>query len=157
MKSAIVFSSATENTQKLAEIIRGEVGEICYYGKPSDEALEADVIYVGSWTMAFTATADIKEFLGKLENKKVVLFMTAGYGHTPEFFEPIMNSVKESVNASNEIIGEFICHGKVSASKQEAIKKMDEAKFESMKAELEKSQAHPNAEDIENLKEKLKK
>ena len=155
MKNAIVYSTTTGNTKALAEVISDKVGEVIYNGKPADEALEADTIYVGSWAQAFSATPDIKEFLAKLNNKKVFIFMTAGYGSSEEFFAPIIDSVKALVNDTNEIIGTFICQGKVSQGKQEAIKKMDMAKYEGMKAELDKSQAHPDAADLEKLKAAL--
>ncbi len=156
MKKAIVFSSVSGNTEKLAKEIQTNIGETVYFGKPSDEALESDVIYVGSWTMAFTCTPDIKDFLSKLNNKKVFLFMTAGYGSSKEFFTPIIDSMKSNLNDSNEIIGEYICQGKVSEPKQEAIKKADMAKYESMKAELDKSISHPDSSDLESLKAIIK-
>lgn len=151
MKKAIVFSSVTGNTKLLAENIKKTLGEDVYCGPVCDEALEADVLYIGSWAQAFSCTADIKEFLGKVKGKKVFLFMTAGYGSSEEFFAPIINSVKELVDSSNEIIGEFICQGKVSQTKQDGIKSMDAEKFEKMKPELDKSQSHPDNDDISKL------
>ncbi len=156
MKKSIVFSSATGNTKKLGETFYNTLGEEIYCGKISDEALDADVIFVGSWTMAFNCAPDVKAFLEKLNGKKEFMFMTAGYGSTPEFFAPIINAAKENINASNEIIGEFICQGKVSASKQDAIKKMDLTKFESMKPELDNSQTHPDNNDIAKLVQVIK-
>lgn len=151
MKKAIVFSTVSGNTEQLANEIKSKIGEVAYFGKPSDEALDADVIYVGSWAVGFSCSPDVKEFLEKLNNKKVFMFMTAGYGSTDEFFEPIMNSAIANINDTNEIIGKFICQGKVSSSKMEGIKKMDEEKFNKMKPELDKSQSHPDANDIQNL------
>lgn len=152
MKTAIVFSSSTGNTKLLAETIEKNItGENIYIGKPSDEALDADVLYVGSWATAFSCTPDIKEFLSKLSGKKVFLFMTAGYGNTEDFFAPIIASMKENVNDTNEVIGEFICQGKVSAGKQEAIKKGDLAKYEGMKAKLDESVSHPDQADLDKL------
>ncbi|MFI3115270.1 MAG: flavodoxin family protein [Clostridia bacterium] len=155
MKKSIVFSSATGNTELLAKEIQENIGDTVYFGKPSDEALDADVIYIGSFAQAFSCTADIKEFASKISNKKVFLFMTAGYGSTTEFFAPIMASFKENINDTNEIIGEFICQGKVSDSKKNAIKQMDEAKFNTMEPELLKAESHPDANDISNLKASL--
>ncbi|MFI3202593.1 MAG: flavodoxin family protein [Eubacteriales bacterium] len=151
MKQAIVYSSATGNTKLLAETIQKALGSDVSIGGVSEDALNADVVYVGSWAQAFTCTADIKEFLEKLNNKKVFLFMTAGYGNTDDFFQPIMDSVKANVNDTNEIIGTYICQGKVSEGKQEAIKKMDMAKYESMKAKLDESVSHPSKDDLEKL------
>lgn len=50
MKYAVVYSSVTGNTEKLAEVIKNKVGQ-CYFGKPCDEAIEADVIFVGFWAI----------------------------------------------------------------------------------------------------------
>lgn len=155
MKKSIVFSSVTGNTELLANEIKNKIGEVSYFGKPCDEALDADIIYIGSWTMANTCTPDIKEFISKINNKKVFLFVSCGYGSTDSFFGPVINSVKELVNETNEIIGEFICQGKVSSNKIEAIKKMDEQKYNNMKDELDNSQTHPDQNDISNLISKI--
>ena len=46
MNYSIVYSSVTGNTAKLAEAINNHLGA-SYVGKPSNEALNADVIFVG--------------------------------------------------------------------------------------------------------------
>ena len=152
MKKAVVYSSLTKNTKLLAESIKSHFNDnVDYFGKISDEALECDIIYVGSWTQGFDAPQEVKDFLAKLKGKKVFIFGTAGYNNTPEYFEPILVAFKKNIDSSNEIIGEFMCQGKVSAPKQEAIKKMDAAKFESMKANIDKGANHPDSNDIDNL------
>lgn len=155
MKKAIVYSSATGNTELLAEAIKNSLNEEVYCGKPDDSTLDSDYIYVGFWAQAFTCCNPIAEYLAKLENKKIFLFGTAGYNDTPEYFQSILEAAKKNISASNEIVGEYMCMGKVSASKQEAIKKMDMAKFESMKADIDKSQSHPSEADVATLVEKL--
>lgn len=159
MKKAIVYSSITGNTELLANTIKDTIKDFDYIGKPIDDALDADIIYVGSWTMKFTCTSEIKEFLTKLNNKKIFIFMTAGYGSSDEFLNPIINSVKENVNSSNEIIGEFICQGKVSQTKRNAIKLMLENEHEKlvkMEEEFINGDETPSLNDISNLKKLLK-
>lgn len=156
MKNAIVFSTVSGNTEKLAETIKEAIGGADYFGKVSDEALEAETVYIGSWTTAFSCTPDVKEFIGKLKGKKVFLFMTAGYGSSEEFFAPIIKSVEDLVDSSNEIIGTFICQGKVSEAKQKGIKDMDIDKYNNMKSELDKSVSHPDADDLAKLKDAVK-
>lgn len=73
MKYSIVFSSVTGNTKKLSETIKNKVDE-CYFGKPCDEALDADVIFVGFWTIGNSCGSDIKSFIEKLSGKKVFIF-----------------------------------------------------------------------------------
>lgn len=152
MKKAIVYSSVSGNTKLLATQIKGLLTEETYCGKPDDSTLDADFIFVGFWTIAFSCSKDIQEYLAKLNNKKIFLFGTAGYNDTPEFFEGILNSVKTHINDTNEVVGEYMCVGKVSQAKQDAIKNMDEEKFNNMKACLEASLAHPNEDDVVKFK-----
>ena len=150
MKYAIVYSSITGNTKKLAETIKNKVGE-CYFGKPSDEALEADIIFIGSWAAKNSCTPDIQEFIEKLSNKKVFIFGTAGYSNTKEYFEEILNNVKSHVPSSNTIIGTYMCQGKVSDSWQNKIKEGSPEKYELIKNNLKESMNHPNEDDIKSL------
>lgn len=150
-----VIVRACVGSGSLADEINGFVEEDVYCGAPDDSVLDSEYIYVGFWTQAFTCCVPIAKFLTKLENKKIFLFGTAGYDDTPEYFQSILDAAKENISASNEIVGEYMCQGKVSAAKQEAIKKMDMAKFETMKKNIQKSQSHPNNEDVDALLRKL--
>lgn len=151
MKNAIVFSSGTGNTKKLAEAIQGKLSDVGYCGKMDPSALEAETIFVGFWTAKFTCTDDVKKFLETVKNKKIFLFGTAGYDDTAESFEKILTAVKENIDSSNTIVGEFMSMGKVSAGKQKAIAEMDQAKFDSMKAKLDKAESHPDQADLDKL------
>lgn len=150
MKYSIVFSSVTGNTKKLAETIKNKVGE-CYFGKPCDEALEADIIFIGFWTAGNSCGADIKAFIEKLSGKKVFIFGTAGYDNTKEYFSGILDSVKKLVPQSNTIIGTYMCQGRVSDAIQNKIKKAMPEKFEAIKDNLVESLNHPNENDIKLL------
>lgn len=148
MTKSVVFSSVTGNTKLLAEHIKAQLGEVSHFGAVSDESLESDIIFVGFWTTKFSCGADIKSYLEKLNNKKVFLFGTAGYNSTPEYYNSILDEVKKSVNDTNEIVGTFMCQGKVSDNKQKALKDMDLAKYEGMKANLDDAGSHPDKADI---------
>ena len=52
MKYAVVYSSKTGNTARLAQAIREHLSqEAClYFGPPSPQALEAPFLFVGFWT-----------------------------------------------------------------------------------------------------------
>lgn len=154
MKTSIVFSSTTGNTQKLAETIQGKINAD-YCGKIEDSALESDMLYVGFWTKGFSCDDATAEFLKKLKNKKVFLFGTAGYDNTPEYFEKVLTAAKTNLDSSNELVGEFMSMGKVSAPKQKAIKDMDEAKYNGMKAKLDEAESHPSQSDLDSLVAKL--
>ena len=72
MKIAIVYSSNTGNTKIIAEAIKEELSneDIVYFGKPENN-IEADIYIVGSWTDKGNCSSEIKEFLTKLNYKKV--------------------------------------------------------------------------------------
>lgn len=150
MNYSIVYSSVTGNTEKLAKAIKNHIGA-CYFGKPSDEALEADVIFVGFWATKNSCSADIQRFIEKIANKKVFIFGTVGYDNTPAYFEEILNNVKSLVPASNTIIGAYACQGKVSEKKQEQLKEAAPEKYEAIKDNLAESVHHPNEKDIDGL------
>lgn len=156
MKYSIVYSSISGNTKKLAEEIKNKVGE-SYFGKPSDEALMADVIFVGFWTAKNSCGEDIKRFIEKLDGKNVFIFGTAGYNNTQEYFDGILDSVKAHVPSSNTIIGTYMCQGKVSDNKQASIKQTMPEKYELMKDNLAESVNHPNEADIKSLISELDK
>ena len=150
MKYAVVYSSVTNNTKKLAETIKSTVGAE-YCGKPSDEALVADVVFVGFWATRNSCGADIQAFMQKLSNKKVFLFGTAGYNDTQEYFEEILTNAKEYIPTSNEIIGTYMCQGKVTDAMQERIKEVMPEKYELIKDKLASSVNHPNQTDLDAL------
>lgn len=52
VKYAIVFSSLTGNTKKLADTIRAVLPkEDCeYFGAPKAEELHSEMLYIGFWT-----------------------------------------------------------------------------------------------------------
>lgn len=45
MKIAIVYSSLTGNTLKLAEVIKTECKDVEYFGKPNDLNLDCDLYF----------------------------------------------------------------------------------------------------------------
>ena len=156
MKHAIVYSSITGNTKKLAETIKNKVGD-AYFGKPSDEELMADVIFVGFWAIKNSCGEDIKRFIEKLDGKNIFIFGTAGYDNTQEYFDGILDSVKAHVPSSNTIIGTYMCQGKVSDNKQANLKEVMPEKYELIKDNLAESVNHPNEYDVNLLISELDK
>lgn len=45
----------------------------------------------------------------EIKNKKIFLFGTAGFGGSDAYFEKILGQVKQSIDASNTVIGEYMC------------------------------------------------
>lgn len=155
MKYAIVFSSPTGNTKILAEAIKQNMsGDCCYFGEAQDAPLEADYLFVGFWTDKGQCDEPIQHYLEKLQNQKIFLFGTAGYGGSQEYFEGILTRVKNYIPQSNQIMGQFMCQGKMPMSVRQRYEKMAEdnpERFLPMIQNFDLALEHPNQQDIENL------
>lgn len=154
MKYAICYSSRTGNTGKLAEAIRQTlpVLDCVYCGAPHVAANSADVIFAGFWTDKGTCDSQMGEFLQTLENKKVFLFGTAGFGGSEAYFTQILERVQANVPASCEIVGTFMCQGKMPDVVRERYAAMEPSpKRDMMLENFQKALAHPNEDDLTAL------
>lgn len=147
----IMYSSITGNTLKLVDVIKDHI-EYSYCGKIKE--VTSDTVYVGFWTIKNTCPNDVKELLVNLHNKNIFLFGTCGYDFTEEYYNEILTNVKSNINSSNNIIGEFMCQGKVSSNKMQSLKETNPS-YELMLPKLQESINHPNASDLNRLKELL--
>ena len=163
MKYAIVFSSQTGNTKQLAEVVSSVLpqADLCFFGSPSQEALQAERLFIGFWTDKGKADADTLDFLKQLRGKRVFLFGTAGFGGSAPYFEKILAATRKALDGSNTVIGSFMCQGKMPVSVRQ--------RYEAMKAKplhipnldalienFDKALSHPDAADLEQLKQAVK-
>lgn len=163
MSYAIVFSSKTGNTRLLADTLRASLpqNECTYFGAPAPEALEAETLYIGFWTDKGHADDTLTAFLQTLKGKRVFLFGTAGFGGSAPYFEKILAATRKALDGSNTVIGSFMCQGKMPASVRQ--------RYEAMKAKplhipnldalienFDKALSHPDAADLEQLKQAVK-
>ena len=93
-------------------------------------------------------------------NKKIFLFGTAGFGGSDAYFEKILGQVKQSIDASNTVIGEYMCQGKMPQSVRERYVKMKEnpehpANLDLLIQNFDRALSHPDSEDLERLKKSL--
>lgn len=158
MKIAIVYSSNTGNTKIIAEAIKEELSneDIVYFGKPENN-IEADIYIVGSWTDKGNCSSEIKEFLTKLNYKKIAYFGTAGFGGQTEYYETLFNRVKENINNTNQILGYFYCQGKMPMSVRDRYEHLIKENPEDKNLQVsiknfDEALEHPNKEDIEQAK-----
>lgn len=96
------------------------------FGTNDSQVPQSDVCYIGFWTDKGNADQKTLELLSKLKNKKIFLFGTAGFGGSDAYFEKILGQVKQSIDASNTVIGEYMCQGKMPQSVRERYMKMKE-------------------------------
>lgn len=158
MKRAIVYHSKTGNTALLAHVIKEELDAPMYTVENMEEALQADRLYIGFWTDKGSCDEALITFLKQLNKKQIFLFGTAGFGGDPNYFNQILSRVMSNLAADNEVIGTYMCRGKMPMSVR--------ARYEAMLAQNDKMQAmidnfdqvlsHPDEDDVENLRNTLK-
>ena len=97
------------------------------------------------------------ELLQSLKNRKVFLFGTAGFGGSDEYFKKILSRVKQSLDLSNVVVGEYMCQGKMPQSVRERYVKMKEltnapANLDMLIDNFDSALSHPDEKDIIKLK-----
>ena len=156
---SIIFSSLTGNTKKLAETIRAVLpAENCdYYGVLETQELHSEILYIGFWTDKGNADNATLELLSKLRGKKVFLFGTAGFGGSAAYFQKILDHVKQSVDPSNTVVGEYMCQGKMPQSVRDRYMKMKAqpehpANIDALIDNFDRALSHPDEGDLERLR-----
>ena len=155
---SIIFSSSTGNTKELADTIYEALPkEKCDYFGVSKEEPQSDKVYIGFWTNQGNADKETLELLKKLKNKKIFLFGTAGFGGSQEYFQKVLGQIKESIDSSNTIIGEYMCQGKMPQSVRERYVKMKEQSnympnLDMMIKNFDSALSHPDKNDLDKLR-----
>lgn len=154
MSYSIVYSSRTGNTALLAQTIRDTLpaSDCVYFGAPDAKALAADTIYAGFWTDKGTCDEQVAQFLQSLNGQKVFLFGTAGFGGAPAYFEQILNRVRENLPETTELIGSYMCQGKMPAAVRARYEAMeDNPRRAAMIENFDRALSHPDAQDLDAL------
>lgn len=176
MKYAICYSSKTGNTKMLAEAIENRMNrlakkhktngtrsyECIYIGEPSRDALEADVIFLGFWTDRGKCDEVAEEFLPQIRKTKIILFGTCGFGGSHQYYQQILGNVADEMDATAEIIGSFMCQGKMPQSVGDRYEAMLAKEPENQQAKLmlknyESAKTHPDKADLDLLKKVVAK
>lgn len=159
---AILFSSVTGNTKELADVIRETLPEekCDFFGGTENQNPTADMLYIGFWTDKGNADQATIRLLKKLKNKKVFLFGTAGFGGSQAYFSQILERVKQSLDASNTVVGEYMCQGRMPQAVRERYVKMKEQpeptkNLDALIENFDRALSHPDAEDLDKLKNRV--
>lgn len=158
MSYAIVYSSPTGNTAMLAQTIREVLpeAECCYFGEPDDQALSAERIYVGFWTDKGTCDEQTARFLERLTDQQVFLFGTAGFGGAAAYFDQILGRVKEKLGPEVQVIGTYMCQGKMPPAVRRRYEAMEDSpRRTAMLENFDKAVSHPDTQDLAQLKAAL--
>lgn len=146
----VVYSSKTGNTELLANSLN--LLECAYSLKTSEttEVKPVDMLCVGFWVMGGNCDMDTRKFLSTLHNQKLFLFGTSGHHRDEAYSRFILNKMKECIDDSNEIVGFYMCQGKMGLKDRDHFKN-DEQKLRDFDASL----SHPDAQDVDDLLKKI--
>ena len=160
MKIAIIYKSVTGNTKLLAEEIQKNLNnEIIYIGTPQ-ENIDADLYFIGSWTFKGECVKEIADYLKTIHNKKIAYFGTCGFGGSISYYETIFKRVESNIDESNELLGYFICQGKMPLTVKQKYIEMIKANPEDKNLQVsiknfDEALNHPDESDLRELKKWL--
>ena len=172
-KYSVIYSSRSGNTKILAgQIIRilGTEDNVCFkeirkmVGEKEvlDKVKESSIIFLGFWTDKGKCDEEMQEVIKKINHKKIYLFGTAGFGKDINYFNQIVERVKDNIDKSNQIIGQFMCQGKMPMVVKKRYEEMlvsdpEDQKSKLMLQNFDEALKHPSKEDLDSFEIDLKK
>lgn len=92
-----------------------------------------------------------------LKGRKIFLFGTAGFGGSAAYFQKILDHIKQSVDPSNTVVGEYMCQGKMPQSVRDRYMKMKAqpehpANIDALIDNFDRALSHPDEDDLERLR-----
>lgn len=159
MKSLILYSSLTGNTKKIAcsiyEAIQGkkEIKNISELVDDSIDYENYDIVFLGYWVDKGICDKNSKQVLENIHNKKIALFGTMGASTKGSYGASIIEKIQSIIPKDNEILGSFICQGKIAEGLKVKYKEMlklspDNEHIRQQLNNHEEFQSHPDEQEI---------
>lgn len=155
----IMYVSRTGNTQRLAVCIyqslqqlgNGDIEEINCNTEPG----KSHLLYVGFCVEKGDCPIEVQELLKKVHNRQIALFGTCGFGQSQEYYDRIVENVKQWIPKDNSCLGAFLCMGKMPMQVRKRYEVMEENPEQREKAQMlirnfDKALLHPDDADIQN-------
>ena len=146
MSYAIICSSKTGNTEKLAQRAREVLGE-----ENECPVVDADLVLVGSWTDKGGMDPALADTLPQLADKRVFLFGTCGFGGSQKYYDRVLDRFAAALPDGARVVGRFMCQGQMPPAVRERYVKMsnqDPTRFEPMIENFDRALGHPDADDL---------
>ncbi|MDZ7663952.1 MAG: flavodoxin family protein [Desulfotignum sp.] len=158
MKSLILYSSQSGNTEKLARAVydslEGEK-ELCAIDQAPSHDLEYDLVAVGFWLKKGKPDPTTEAFLKACKmNANVFFFATHGAAKGSDHAKAAMAYAASLLNGA-EVVGTYSCQGEVNPKVLEKAKQKDAPP--PWLQESDDAVGHPDDTDISELKAALKK
>lgn len=169
MNIALITNSKSGNTAQLARALREafavsdvqlacdvellDAPDAAQLEDAAGQALLADAVCVGFWCDKGSCTEGVAKLLERMDGKRVFLFGTCGFGGSQEYFDQIIERVKEHLPQTAELTGAFMCQGKMGPgvrARYEAMLAKDptDARAQALIDNFDLALAHPDVEDL---------
>mgnify|MGYP002627329323 CR=1 FL=1 len=158
MRYAIIYSSQTGNTKKLAEEIFVDLldkEKIITEIKSIKDIPEADVYLIGFPIHNFSCNIDVLNILERIENSNIALFATCGLTPKEDYKKRIETTLMPWINENCNYYGMFLCQGKAEKSFIDQINLSMPERYEVTDMFFKESSSHPNDEDFEKAMAEL--
>ena len=165
MSSLVVFSTSTGNTKKIADAIFSALKDKDKKIVNVNEVNIVDInefkrIIIGGWIDKGEIDEKAKEFVTKLKNKKLGLFVTMGGNPETDRAKNCFQEIKKSLEKNGNIIEKtFVCQGAIDPNLINKFREMTKqgivgsfAVTPEREARWAEAAKHPNEKDIENAK-----
>lgn len=161
MRVLIAYSSKTGNTKMIAEEIftafHGEADLCRIEDAPNPDPY--DVVIVGFWVDKGMINLEAANYLKAIKHKKVAVFATIGSNPMWKHSKESLASGIQLIDASNEMLGSYLCQGKVPyALIEQLLKRYPMSQVQGQvnidwQAIYEEGKTHPDAADLAKARE----
>ncbi len=155
MKTLVVYSSRTGNTQRLAEAVCRALpdGALLSQVDAAPDPSDYDFVALGFWLQAGQPDPQSQAYLARLiGHPKVFLFATHGASPQSEHARQAMAQARTMTRGA-QIAGTFSCYGSVNPTVLETAKAKPQPP--AWLADAPNAVGHPDADDMDNLRRAL--
>lgn len=152
MKTIVIYSSKTGNTKLVAEKIAETLKAPLASFEEMPDLTEFTHIALGYWVDRGMPNGHMKKVLSEVSGKKLFLFGTLGADPHSEHGEKCKAQARKLVEEKNEVLGEFLCQGKIDPNLIEMFKQMPKDNIHAYTEENAKryhlASTHPDEKDL---------
>ncbi len=153
---AVIYSSITGNTKKIAEAIAEESGADIFSVKDAPEDISGyDVVAAGYWIRRGQPDPQMEAYLPKIHGTKVCFFQTHGTAPESEHAVTAFARAGYMLGSGNEVLGTFACRGKINPAMKQRPELKDPKDPHTGPAAQERwrlAAEHPDEKDVANAK-----
>ena len=149
---AVIYSSRTGNTKKVAEHLAKALGASCHSIKDTSAVPVDATLCIGTWIDRGMADAAARRYIARLRGRRVFLYGTLGADPRSAHAEKCLSSIRALLDSSNELLGAILVQGAIDPMLIEMFKSLPKdnvhAFTEESAARYAAAASHPDENDF---------